>query len=280
MIAAGPKPAEAWRQRRASAAPGEIGVNRAVAQSGSAAALLLVACLGFGGLQDASAAPDQAAKDWCTAYAQRAVQQYQLMKSHAQCQQNTDPLNWQDNYDNHYNGCLLFGQKVSKLAEGGRINHLQACGALSDAGAASSAGNPAASASAPVAAVPTAPAMDTAAAVSTPDLSDPECQGAAAGPGFPTIAGTGSGGSQWTLSGNVLSYVDAKTNQRVSYTVVRPHFVLVQMHCTGKPADNTGTWVWAAPDGKSGKQFVVAGDGQVLSADMSGPVTQQMIAGH
>jgi len=54
------------------------------------------------------------------------------MKSHPQCEANTDPITWQDSYDNHYNGCLMFPESMSKLADAVRDNHLQACGALTD----------------------------------------------------------------------------------------------------------------------------------------------------
>jgi hypothetical protein len=76
-------------------------------------------------------AADQATKARCAAYAQRAVQQYRLMKAHPQCDTNADPLTWQDNYDNHFNGCLLLPAKMAQLAEQARDNHLLACGGMS-----------------------------------------------------------------------------------------------------------------------------------------------------
>jgi hypothetical protein len=89
-------------------------------------------------------AASEADKSRCAAYAQRAVQQYQLMKSNPQCQQNTDPMNWQDNYDNHYNACLIFPSKMAEMADAARQNHLIACGAVSVGGAATQASQAAA----------------------------------------------------------------------------------------------------------------------------------------
>jgi hypothetical protein len=79
----------------------------------------------------ASAAPDQATMDRCTQYAQRAVQQYLLMTSHPQCAVKPD-LRWQDNMDNHYNGCLKLPEFLRESEEATRDNHLQACGALTE----------------------------------------------------------------------------------------------------------------------------------------------------
>jgi hypothetical protein len=111
--------------------------------------LALVAALLVAAGQPAEAA-DQATKNRCTAYAQHAVQQYQLMKSHPQCVTNSDPLTWQDNYDNHYNGCLLLPASMAKMAEQGRDNHLQACGALSDATPPPASSAPSAASTTPV----------------------------------------------------------------------------------------------------------------------------------
>jgi hypothetical protein len=97
----------------------------------SPSTLLSVALL-FGFLANiASAAPDQATMDRCTQYAQRAVQQYLLMISHPQCAVKPD-LRWQDNLDNHYNGCLALPEFLRKSEEEARDNHLQACGALTE----------------------------------------------------------------------------------------------------------------------------------------------------
>jgi hypothetical protein len=236
--------------------------------------------------QGACAGPDQATKDRCTAYAQRAVQQYRLMKSHPECQANTDPMNWQDNYDNHYNACVVFPQKMAEMADAARENHLQACGALSDSSAAGAAGGSrdasgANSTAATGGAAPVAPAAGGGSTGGLPKAAsnDPECHSGGGGPSYPLIPGTGVVGSQGALVGNVLTFVVAGTKKRVSYAVVRPHFVLVQIHCTGKPNDNTGTWVYASPDGKSGKEITLDGYGHVGTTDMTGAVTQRMIQG-
>lgn len=241
--------------------------------------------------QAASAGPDQATKDRCTAYARRAVQQYRLMKSHPECQANTDPMNWQDNYDNHYNACVVFPQKMAEMADAARENHLQACGALSDSSAAGAAGgsgdaggaNSSTGTSGAGGTGGSAPMAAAAGGGSTGGLpkaalNDPECH-SAGGPSYPVIPGTGVVGSQGVLVGNVLTFVVVGTKKRVSYAVVRPHFVLVQIHCTGKPNDNTGVWVYASPDGKSGKEIALDGYGHVSTIDMTWAVTQRMIQG-
>ena len=114
----------------------------------------------------AMAAPDQATKDRCTQYAQRPVAQYQLMASNPQCKVRDD-LRWQNNLDNHYNGCLMAPEFIRKGEESARDNHLQACGGLS----------PAAPAATPDAATPVAadPSSPTAMAIpsSAPPASAP-----------------------------------------------------------------------------------------------------------
>jgi hypothetical protein len=91
------------------------------------------------------AGPDQATQDRCTQYAQRAVQQYLLTTSRPQCNVKPD-LRWQDNFDNHYNGCLKLPEFLRKSEEATRDNHLQACGGLTEtpAAAAEAASIPAA----------------------------------------------------------------------------------------------------------------------------------------
>jgi hypothetical protein len=85
----------------------------------SPSTLVSVALL-FGFLANiSSAAPDQATMDRCTQYSQRAVQQYLLMTSHPQCAVKPD-LRWQDNLDNHYNGCLALPEFLRKSEEEAR----------------------------------------------------------------------------------------------------------------------------------------------------------------
>jgi hypothetical protein len=101
--------------------------------------LVLVSLLwGFSSAGISAAEPDQATKDRCAQYAQRAVQQYQLMTSHPQCKVKSD-LRWQDNLDNHYNACLALPEFLRKSEEMTRDNHLQACGGLTAGPAASPA---------------------------------------------------------------------------------------------------------------------------------------------
>jgi hypothetical protein len=107
--------------------------------------LVLIALLS-GFLANVSrAGPDQAAQDRCTQYAQRAVQQYLLTTSRPQCNVKPD-LRWQDNFDNHYSGCLKLPEFLRKSEEAARDNHLQACGGLTEmpAAAAEAASIPAA----------------------------------------------------------------------------------------------------------------------------------------
>jgi hypothetical protein len=49
------------------------------------------------------------------------------MSSSPQCHVKTD-LRWQDNIDNHYNGCLVVPEFIRKTEEAARDNHLKACG--------------------------------------------------------------------------------------------------------------------------------------------------------
>jgi hypothetical protein len=176
---------------------------------GTRAILLVVAITAA--VPAAYAGPDQATKDRCTAYAQRAVQQYRLMKSHPDCQANTDPMNWQENYDNHYNACLIFPAKMAELADAGRENHLQACGALSDgsasgpgasgdSGGASGAGGSGASA--------TGTTAGSTGGSASAAANDPECHSnASGGVVYRGLPGTGVTGTQGKVVGNMLSFV-------------------------------------------------------------------------
>jgi len=73
-----------------------------------------------------------ASPDFCTQYAQRAVQQYQLMSSHAQCHVPND-LRWQANVNNHFNGCRLATESLMRSEQENRDNYLRACGGLTNA---------------------------------------------------------------------------------------------------------------------------------------------------
>jgi hypothetical protein len=105
-------------------------------------ALVIVALGAIGLCEPSLAAPDQATQDRCSHYAQRAVQQYQLMSSNPSCHVKND-LRWQDNVDNHYNGCLAVPEFIRKSEESARDNHLKACGGWAEDTTANSAAAPA-----------------------------------------------------------------------------------------------------------------------------------------
>src|SRR5262245_50618197 len=52
----------------------------------------------------ANAAPGSTTPAMCRRYADRAVQQYQIMTNHPKCRVSTDGR-WHSNYQNHYNWC-------------------------------------------------------------------------------------------------------------------------------------------------------------------------------
>jgi hypothetical protein len=123
----------------------------------------------------AATAADAAKQARCAQYAQRAVQQFQLMSANPQCTVATD-LRWQDNVDNHYNGCLMLPEFMSKSEEAARDNHLRACGGWAPPATA--------------AAAPAAPVAGAAAATPAPVPAD-----AATAPASHDAVGTGSDGS-------------------------------------------------------------------------------------
>jgi hypothetical protein len=146
------------------------------------------------------AAPDQSTKDRCARYAQRAVQQYQLMMSHPQCQVKPD-LRWQDNVDNHYNGCLMVPEFLRKSEESARDDHLTACGGLADA--------------APAPAPASAPAPDPSAAAAPspapPPAVPPPAGSAARAPAWvpPVPQSALPAGSIWVREASYGSNVDS-----------------------------------------------------------------------
>jgi hypothetical protein len=89
-----------------------------------AAALL---CLGAALLP--SNADAQSKEDRCAKYATRAVEQFNILTSHPQCQKDND-LRWQNNYQNHYNGCIKLPAFMSKSEEKARDLELMKCGAI------------------------------------------------------------------------------------------------------------------------------------------------------
>ena len=250
-----------------------------------------VAAVLFGSFATATnGAPSEATKERCARYAQRAVQQYQLMISHPQCQANTDPLNWQDNYDNHYNGCLIFPESMIRFADAARDNHLHACGALMDSATSGvqASGDPAptpgtvpAAATAPPAGTqPTAGVTSatgmTNAANPSPAGAPPQVAATANSAATPNSAAPKTGcqlvrpralpahatqiGLGATVRGTALSFEDWQHNgQRVTYQVVRPAYIVKQMPCTGRIESLFGPWISMAGP----KMFYVNLDGSV-----------------
>lgn len=69
------------------------------------------------------------AQDACSAYAKRAVEQYQLMVSHPNCRV-APGLRWAPSFQNHYNGCKVLPDALLRHEESERDKWLQACGAI------------------------------------------------------------------------------------------------------------------------------------------------------
>jgi probable HAF family extracellular repeat protein len=89
---------------------------------------LVSTLLGLAGTFLASEVLAQQDPDICAAYAQRAVQQYQQMRSHPGCEKGTDPIGWRDDYAYHYNGCMKAPAFLTKFSEKTRDEHLKQCG--------------------------------------------------------------------------------------------------------------------------------------------------------
>jgi hypothetical protein len=64
----------------------------------------------------------------CQRYAQRAVQQYQLMANRPKCNIRTDGR-WHANYKAHYDWCLSAQRAWTITEENARDTHLYKCGA-------------------------------------------------------------------------------------------------------------------------------------------------------
>jgi len=239
------------------------------------------------GATAAGAAPSQATKDRCTRYAKRAVEQYRLMTSHPECAVKNDPLTWQDSYDNHYNGCLIFPESMAKLGEQSRDNHLQACGALSDsapaAGAASAkpgAGGTAAptgagatsAAKAAPAGGGSAPAAPPAAAAQTSSAVDCQTQRPSALPETQNKVGFGALVSNGTLSFHSIPH----QGELQSYGVIRPAYIVRQLGCTGRADDRYGPWVTLVGE-KGAEVFLVGADDAVFAAPLSAEAAQQLL---
>ncbi len=211
----------------------------------------------------AAYAADSNKKERCTKYAQRAVEQYQLMQSHPQCRV-SDDMNWHSNLDGHYNGCMLIPEFMARAGEAGRDNHLQACGALADTTAApkatAAASGPGQSSDNPTAT--TTPAKDTAG-------NADQCQPPPAPAGLSRGSFAGSGLTP-RISGDTLSFRDQRKpgGAMTSFKVQRPAFWNTYMRCL-KKADPSkadmpvmglvGPWVWISENHQEASYFNVAG---------------------
>ncbi len=244
-----------------------------------------------------SFAADPKKQERCSKYAQRAVEQYQLMQSHPQCHV-PDDLNWHGNLEGHYNGCMLIPEVMARAGEAGRDNHLLACSGMSAAsnGAAASASTPPQSTAAPTAmntqadsppntAASTgsaAPAPATAIASNVwvkpliakgPPFNMPLCKHPPAAP-LLDIHPDGYGVSTKIL-GVVLSYTDTQTRQIPDYMVARPYFLAVEIGCKNLAGD-TGLWMWANPGRAQGYLFDVSVDGTVTRSPLNAAQIAQL----
>ena len=239
-------------------------------------------------------AADANKKERCTKYAQRAVEQYQLMQSHPQCRV-SDDMNWHNNLDGHYNGCMIIPEFMAHAGEAGRDNHLQACGAFTDAATApktpAAASDPGQSPSNPGAAAAGgggAPHSVATATASVPQVSSPgtplptsqvarandtthnpdQCQPPP--PPASLIRGSFAGGGQKPrVSGDTLSFNDMRKQGALSsFKVQRPAFWNAYMRCLKKTDVNKanmpvmglmGPWVWIAENRQEASFFDVAG---------------------
>ena len=86
----------------------------------------LYAVLAVCGLASSAQAVD---KEYCAEYAQGAVDDYNQAAKYPACQvviqQNV--LRWQPFYQNHYNGCKMFGRTVSDSERAARSAALSQC---------------------------------------------------------------------------------------------------------------------------------------------------------
>lgn len=120
-------------------------------------------------------------QEFCSAYAKRAVQQFQVMQNHPGCRAGLDSLNWRGDYAYHYKACLTFPEFISRGADRIRDTHLHDCGALEAQPAGTAATTSLPTAHVPLASAPQATAAATSS--STP-------QSAPAVPRTPLAAGT------------------------------------------------------------------------------------------
>jgi hypothetical protein len=240
----------------------------------------------------AAYAADSNKKERCTKYAQRAVEQYQLMQSHPQCRV-SDDMNWHNNLDGHYNGCMLIPEFMARAGEAGRDNHLQACGAFADTtvapkttaatsdpgqnpGSPTATTTPGGGAPLPVATGSTSggnsPGTSVAATqrvrandtAGNPDQCQPPPAPAS------LIRGSFAGSGQTPrISGDTLSFHDQRKQGALSsFKVQRPAFWNTYMRCLKKADANKadmpvmglmGPWVWISENHQEASFFNVAG---------------------
>jgi hypothetical protein len=70
---------------------------------------------------------DSATRARCQRYADRAVQEYHIMKDHRRCGLRDD-ARWQPNYRNHYDWCVASPSSWPRSEEKLRDDHLYSCG--------------------------------------------------------------------------------------------------------------------------------------------------------
>jgi hypothetical protein len=214
------------------------------------------------------------------------------MQSHPQCRVNDD-MNWHNNLDGHYNGCMLIPEFMARAGEAGRDNHLQACGAFAETTAApkttAAASDPGQNPSNPTVTTTREGGAPLAVATrSTPGGNSPGTSVAAtqdvranvtAGnsdqcqpppPPASLIRGSFAGsGLTPRISGDALSFHDhRKQGALSSFKVQRPAFWNAYMRCLKKADANkadmpvmglVGPWVWISENHQEASYFNVAG---------------------
>lgn len=231
----------------------------------------------------AVAAPSKVTMERCAQYAEKAVQEYNLMNSNPQC--HVEPaLRWQPNYDNHYNGCLLLPEAMVNSEETIRVTHLKACGAITDATAPAPVqpGSPSPAAAAPpvaatsVSAVP--PSTPTAGAPTTGPNCRPDSSGAAMAVLNREKRTAMHGGTSYVLTGGTLTYTERDSKKRVTYAISRPSYYINMMNCAHQQVGNYGFgWVWVSPDGREGRVFTLATDDTLTWFTISGAGARELL---
>jgi hypothetical protein len=226
----------------------------------------------------AAHATDLKKQERCTKYAQRAVEQYNLMQSHPQCRV-SDDMNWHNNLDGHYNGCMLIPEFMARAGEAGRDNHLQACGGLAATSPAPEAprsapiagqnsGNPPATTSG-AGGPPSALTANSGPGMSATGSAVPQTNGMAENQAkcqqLPpkalqrvAYAGEGSGP---LLRGDTLSFNDSRKNGTLTnLKVQRPAYWNAYMRCLhNADIPVQGPWVWVSENAQEANFFNISG---------------------